>query len=86
MGLLIDGVWQTREEQPFKPKGHFERPSSVFRNWVTPDGRPGSTGHDGFARRQWPLSPFCLARLPVGSSHTDHAGAEETLKRSSRFR
>lgn len=48
MGLLIDGVWQTREEDR-SASGHFERPSSVFRNWVTPDGRPGSTGHDGFA-------------------------------------
>lgn len=48
MGLLIDGVWQTREEDR-SASGYFERPSSVFRNWVTPDGRPGSTGHDGFA-------------------------------------
>jgi putative glutathione S-transferase len=29
--------------------GRFERPDSAFRNWVTPDGRPGPTGHDGFA-------------------------------------
>lgn len=48
MGLLIDGVWQTQEEDR-STSGHFERPSSVFRNWVTPDGRPGPTGHDGFA-------------------------------------
>ena len=49
MGLLIDGVWHSREEQPFKPEGGFERPQTAFRNWVTPDGRPGPTGHDGFA-------------------------------------
>lgn len=48
MGLLIDGVWQAREEDR-SANGRFERPSSVFRNWVTPDGRPGPTGHDGFA-------------------------------------
>jgi putative glutathione S-transferase len=48
MGLLIDGVWQAREEDR-SASGRFERPSSVFRNWVTPDGRPGPTGHDGFA-------------------------------------
>ena len=49
MGLLIDGVWHSREEQPFKPGGGVERPQTAFRNWVTPDGRPGPTGHDGFA-------------------------------------
>jgi putative glutathione S-transferase len=56
MGLLIDGVWQ--EQEPAKPDaarseairaGRFERASSAFRNWVTPDGRPGPTGSDGFS-------------------------------------
>jgi putative glutathione S-transferase len=52
MGLLIDGVWH--EQEPQRPKadpataGRFERPDTAFRNWVTPDGRPGPTGHDGF--------------------------------------
>lgn len=49
MGLLIDGVWHDREEGRAGSGGVFERPNSVFRNWVTPDGRPGPTGHDGFA-------------------------------------
>lgn len=53
MGLLIDGIWH--EQEPDRTKadsagsGRFERPETVFRNWVTPDGRPGPTGHDGFA-------------------------------------
>ena len=29
--------------------GRFERRDSAFRNWVTPDGRPGPTGSDGFS-------------------------------------
>jgi putative glutathione S-transferase len=49
MGLLIDGVWQNREDDRSKSGGRYERPSAAFRNWVTPDGRPGPTGHDGFA-------------------------------------
>ncbi|MGD0102634.1 MAG: glutathione S-transferase family protein [Rhodopila sp.] len=47
MGLLINGVWQEQEPPPTKD-GHFERRDSAFRNWITPDGRPGPTGQDGF--------------------------------------
>ncbi|MGH3184303.1 MAG: hypothetical protein ACRDOE_20685, partial [Streptosporangiaceae bacterium] len=48
MGLLIDGAWH-REGDADKDGERFERPEAAFRNWVTPDGRPGPTGHDGFA-------------------------------------
>jgi glutathionyl-hydroquinone reductase len=48
MGLLIDGVWHERDPEG-AADGRFARPDSAFRNWVTPDGRPGPTGHDGFA-------------------------------------
>jgi glutathionyl-hydroquinone reductase len=47
MGLIVNGVWQEREPEPFKD-GHFERGETAFRNWITPDGRPGPTGQDGF--------------------------------------
>nr|WP_294528196.1 glutathione S-transferase family protein [uncultured Rhodopila sp.] len=47
MGLLINGEWQEQEPEPSKD-GHFERKDSAFRDWVTPDGRPGPTGQDGF--------------------------------------
>jgi putative glutathione S-transferase len=47
MGLLINGVWQEQEPAATK-EGHFERRDSAFRNWITPDGRPGPTGQDGF--------------------------------------
>jgi glutathionyl-hydroquinone reductase len=52
MGLLIDGVWHEQEPDGAKtPRsgGRFERAETAFRNWVTPDGKPGPTGHDGFA-------------------------------------
>ena len=47
MGLLVDGVWQDRWYET--QGGRFERQDSLFRNWVTPDGRPGPTGKGGFA-------------------------------------
>jgi putative glutathione S-transferase len=47
MGMLVDGVWQ--EQEPARPPGRFERATTTFRNWVTPDGRPGPTGSDGFS-------------------------------------
>ena len=64
MGLLIDGVWQEQEPvaargdaakgeaakaDAAKTAGRFERADSMFRNWVTPDGRPGPTGSDGYS-------------------------------------
>lgn len=47
MGLLINGVWQEHEPDASRD-GHFERRDTAFRNWITPDGRPGPTGQDGF--------------------------------------
>jgi putative glutathione S-transferase len=47
MGQLVDGVWQ---QDGLRTKdGHFIRPTPRFRNWVTPDGSPGPSGHGGFA-------------------------------------
>ncbi|MBS0559538.1 MAG: glutathione S-transferase family protein [Proteobacteria bacterium] len=48
MGLLIDGLWHEQEPEA-GADGRFVRPETAFRNWITPDGRPGPTGHDGFA-------------------------------------
>jgi len=47
MGLLVNGVWQ--EDASRTKDGHFIRPSSVFRNFVTADGSAGPTGDAGFA-------------------------------------
>jgi putative glutathione S-transferase len=47
MGLLVDGVWQ--DDVSRTKDGHFVRPTTRFRNWVTPDGGPGPSGEGGFA-------------------------------------
>lgn len=49
--MLVDGRW-TADWQPVQKsdeKGRFIRQVSEFRNWITPDGRPGPTGEGGFA-------------------------------------
>lgn len=48
--MLVNGKW-TEDWQPVQAKdekGGFVRQISSFRNWVTPDGRPGPTGEGGF--------------------------------------
>jgi putative glutathione S-transferase len=47
MGQLENGTWVTAAVGGGK-NGRFERRDSVFRNWVTPDGRPGPSGEGGF--------------------------------------
>lgn len=53
MGLLIDGIWHEDDGAAGRAvtdqAGQFQRAESAFRNWVTPTGRPGPTGSDGFA-------------------------------------
>jgi putative glutathione S-transferase len=49
MGLLVDGVW--RDDTFDKARiqdGRFNRPTTKFRNWITPDGSPGPSGEGGF--------------------------------------
>jgi putative glutathione S-transferase len=48
MGLLIDGVWRDQWYDTASTGGRFERFTSRFRNWVTPDGAPGPSGEGGF--------------------------------------
>ena len=47
MGLLVDGVWQ--QDGSRTKDGHFIRPTTRYRNWVTPDGSAGPSGEGGFA-------------------------------------
>jgi putative glutathione S-transferase len=49
MGLLVDGVWQ--QDGVRTKDGYFIRPTTRFRNWVTPDGAPGPSGEGGFATK-----------------------------------
>jgi putative glutathione S-transferase len=49
MGVLVNGVWQEQEAARTDASGRWHRQSTTFRNWITPDGRPGPTGDGGFA-------------------------------------
>ncbi|EPX85228.1 glutathione S-transferase family protein [Salipiger mucosus] len=48
--MLVDGKWVENWQpvQKADEKGRFVRQVSEFRNWITPDGRPGPTGDGGF--------------------------------------
>ncbi len=48
MGVLVEGKWQDRWYDTKTTGGHFVRPDSRYRNWVTPDGAAGPTGEGGF--------------------------------------
>src|SRR5579863_3620761 len=50
MGVLVNGEWRVDGKFPSDPgTGHFIRPDTSFRSWITPDGAPGPTGKGGFA-------------------------------------
>jgi putative glutathione S-transferase len=49
MGFLLDGVWtDDSHDRTRNEGGRFNRPTTKYRNWVTPDGSPGPSGHGGF--------------------------------------
>ncbi|MGQ7793558.1 glutathione S-transferase family protein [Faunimonas sp. B44] len=48
MGMMVDGIWRSDVDRVAAPDGQFVRPQSRFRNWITPDGRPGPSGAGGF--------------------------------------
>lgn len=48
--MLINGQWEKAWHSKYvqTADGRFDRPPSVIRNWITPDGSPGPTGSGGF--------------------------------------
>jgi putative glutathione S-transferase len=46
MGMMVDGQWQRDDLR--SAGANFVRPQTVFRSWVTEDGRPGPSGEGGF--------------------------------------
>ncbi len=48
MGMLVDGRWEADTDSLVDDEGRLQRPSSVFRNWITADGSAGPTGEGGF--------------------------------------
>jgi glutathionyl-hydroquinone reductase len=47
LGLLERGAWK-QDDSRITKDGHFIRPPTSFRNFVTRDGSPGPTGEGGF--------------------------------------
>jgi putative glutathione S-transferase len=48
MGHLEHGKWQSDSSRPIDKSGRFQRARTTFRNWITPDGRTGPSGIEGF--------------------------------------
>ena len=48
MGLLENGTWREDSLTGRNQDGRFKRTTTSFRNWITPDGRPGPSGTGGF--------------------------------------
>src|SRR5262245_59443643 len=48
MGLLVDGVWQDEAHEVRTKDGRFVRPTTRYRNWITPDGSAGPSGEGGY--------------------------------------
>ncbi|MFZ2304502.1 MAG: glutathione S-transferase family protein [Streptococcus suis] len=48
MGLLVEGKWVDQWYDTKSTGGKFVRTVTQFRNWITPDGHAGPTGHGGF--------------------------------------
>jgi glutathionyl-hydroquinone reductase len=48
VGILKDGQWLDVAPDTSQTGGRFERPKSVFTNWVTVDGASGPAGVGGF--------------------------------------
>lgn len=49
LGQLVNGRWQDTWYDTRISGGRFVRSRQDFRNWITPDGRPGPSGEGGFA-------------------------------------
>lgn len=48
MGRLVEGTWRDEGYDTKSTGGRFVRSETQFRNWITPDGRPGPSGDGGF--------------------------------------
>ena len=64
MGQLFDGKWSDEDNRPSDATGAFLRPSSTFRNWVTPDGSTGPTGEAGFPAEPGRYHLFIASNCP----------------------
>jgi hypothetical protein len=71
MGFPLNDEGRHESDFPKGASGHFMRPASPFRNWITLDGAPGPSGAGGYAakRRSEPTAPT-FARLHICAYHS----------------
>lgn len=69
MGMLVDGVWKDKWYDTQSTGGRFVRSASRYRNWITPDGRPGPTGDGGFIAEPGRYHLYVSFAWPVGAPH-----------------
>ena len=62
MGLLVNGAWQ--DDISRTKDGHFIRPSTSFRNFVTADGSAGPIGRRRLSRPK-PAAIISIFRSPA---------------------
>jgi len=48
MGVMVHGTWHNEWYETKSNGGHFFRPETQFRHWITPDGSAGPSGEGGF--------------------------------------
>lgn len=48
MGLLQNGKWVDQWYDTATNEGEFQRTTTIFRHWITPEGHAGPTGEGGF--------------------------------------
>ncbi len=71
MGLLVEGVWKDQWYDTAASGGRFVRTEFAVPALGHPGRTAGSLRRGRVCRRARPLSPLCLARLPMGAPHAD---------------
>jgi putative glutathione S-transferase len=71
VGLLQEGKWVDRWYQTEDTGGRFVRKSATFRNWITADGSPGSSGSGGFKAEKGRYHLYVSLAVPLGSPNFD---------------
>ncbi len=64
MGFMLDGKWNNDDQIPTDARGHFIRADSRFRHWITPDGKAGPSGEDGFKAKPGRYHLFVAPSCP----------------------
>lgn len=64
MGSLVEGKWVDEVRDTKSTGGHFVRPDSKARNWITADGEAGPSGEGGFRAEAGRYHLYIAASCP----------------------